>query len=710
MTPSSNTPKRNLALALALALLALLVRSRHLDWGLPDLEEEAFPLKKAFEMCGWGTGDRRWDPDTAGWPSLSFYVHMAVQHLHYGFGRLTGAFADRGDYFLQQTTWTPLAVWARAVGVLAAAVVVYVGARLGGRLAGWGGALITGVILLASPLLTRHAQLITPDILVAMFAALALASTVAVQRRGRLRDYIWAGVWIGLGVSAKYTPVLLLPVLWLAHLMRRREEGVALRRLGLDDRRLWCAAGACLVAFAGTSPFVLTDLNVLIRDVDYQVAHLQGGHFGHAAQAAGPVFYARDVLGSGLGWPAFLLGLSGMVAAAWRRRGSWSVVLAAFVVFYGVLSLLSTRFDRYMLPALLPLALGTAGWWALLQPRLRARHSSLVAIGAVAVALVAGIGPGLASARFLARQGEPSTLQQAKEWILQQRRPDGGPYLAMELYTPALPRAKQVWLRRSDPAFAKLTPAQQRRWLDIDPVKVVYLPFYTTRRGAGDFYYDLRHYLDYDYVVTSSAVRGRYEQDRARYRRQNAFYAELEAKVPDLKVFTPGENGRGPEIRFYAITPETRTRLSRSLTPISQDEFRAAAGQVVGSHFRDFVRSVAEHARERGDAKTAATYYQPLYETTPPDRRDEILPAFADAVLRSGAWAQAEPLLQRWQRLDPKNPVPTGYLGVAHHQMGLPDQAAAEYAASLELAAGSDEHAEFAAWIRQQQAELEREP
>jgi len=690
--------------------VAVLVRSRHLDWGLPDLEEEAFPLKKAFKMCGWGTGERRWDPDTAGWPSLSFYIHMAIQHLHYGFGRLSGVFADRGDYFLQQTTWTPAAVWARSVGVLASAVVVYVGARLGGRLAGWGGAVIVGVILVASPLLTRHAQLITPDILVVMFAALALASVVGVQQRGRLRDYVWAGVWIGLGVSAKYTPVLLLPVLLLAHLMRRRDEGAALQKLGLDDRRLWSAAGACLLAFAITSPFVLTDLEVLTRDVDYQVAHLQEGHFGHAAQAAGPVFYARDVLAPGLGWPAFVFGLSGLVVATWRRRGSWSVVLAAFIAYYLILSLLSTRFDRYMLPALLPVALGAAGWWALLQPWLRARHLFLVPVGVVALALATSVGPGLTSARFLARQGEPGTLQQAKEWILQQRAQDGGPYLAMELYTPALPRAKQVWLRRNDPAFAKLTPAQQRLWVNIDPVKVVYLPFYTTRQGAADFYYDLRHYLDYDFVVTSSAVRGRYEQDRTRYRRQVAFYADLDAKVPDLKIFAPGEHGRGPEIRLYAITPETRTRLRRNLTPISQDDFRAAAGQVVGSHFQDFVKSVAGHARERGDAKTAATYFQPLYETTPPDQRDDILPAYADAVLRAEAWAQAEPLLQQWRRLDPSNPVPAGYLGVAHRQLGQIEQAAADFAACLELAAATNQHADFAAWIRPQLAELADEP
>ena len=64
--------------AVGLALLGLLLRLPHLDWGLPDLPEEALPMKKALDMWGWNTGQLRLDPQTAGWPSLSFYVHLLV--------------------------------------------------------------------------------------------------------------------------------------------------------------------------------------------------------------------------------------------------------------------------------------------------------------------------------------------------------------------------------------------------------------------------------------------------------------------------------------------------------------------------------------------------------------------------------------------------------------------------------------------------------
>jgi len=690
-----------LLIALALAVVAAFLRSRHLAWGLPDLEEEAFPLKKAFEMCGWGTKTMRLDPDTAGWPSLSFYVHMLVQHLHYWTGRLSGEFADRGDYFLQQTTWTPIAVWARSVGVLASSVVVLVGARLGHRLAGWGGGLVTGLILAASPMLTQHAQLITPDILLVMFTALALERFVDIAAKGRARDYLWAGLWIGLGVSTKYTPILLAPAFYVAHLMGLHHRSVGLRALGLGDKYLWWAVLACVLVFAATSPFVLVNTGILSRDMDHQMSHLQQGHFGHDSQNPGLVFYAFDVLAPGMGWPAFLLGLTGLVAAAIRKRGSWWVLLAGLLAYYLVLSLLQTRFDRYLLPGLLPLALGVAGWWALLGPWFQARSRNMALVGVVLLALVVTIPPMIESLLFVAKQGQPGTRQLAKDWILQHR--DGnGPYLAMELYTPALPRAKQIRLRRGDPAFANLSPEQQRRWLDLDPVSSVYLPFYSTREGAADFYYDLRHYLNYDFVVTSSAVRQRYENSPARYRQQVKFYEDLETHLKDVQVFAPGPRRRGPEIRIYAITPEIRAHLKRTLPPLTRDDFRAAASAVQASHFHNFVKTVASHATERGDAKTSAAYFQPLYETLPPDQRDEFLPAYANATVHAGLWQQAEPLLRRWRRLDPANPVPVGYLGLVQRELGNPDQARVGFLACLDLAADKPQYAALTVWVRQQ--------
>ena len=313
-------------LALLVAAAAVLLRLPHLGWGLPGIEEEALPLKKAFAMGGWGGGPLQLDPQTAGWPSPSFYVHLLLHHLVYAVGRISGAFGGRADFHALQQDFTPLVLAGRALGVLAAGVIVLVAVRLGRRLAGgsWGlpAGLLAGGVLALSPLLYAESRLIAPDILLTMLAALAIARLVDIVETGRRRDYLWAAVWIGLGASAKYSPLLLVPALYAAHLLRRRREGRAAGP-GLGDRRLWWAAVACIAAFAVTSPYLVLDLAVLQRDVADQFTHLGDGHLGHEACGGISFYYLRDLLAPALGWPGLLVGMAGLGWAAWRRRGAW---------------------------------------------------------------------------------------------------------------------------------------------------------------------------------------------------------------------------------------------------------------------------------------------------------------------------------------------------------------------------------------------------
>src|SRR5262245_53626361 len=235
--------------AWALAALAVLVRVPHLAWGLPDLDEEAFPMKKAFDMWGWGRGSLDLDPRTAGWPSLSFYAHLLLQHLQFWVGRMFGAFSDRYDYFV--AAWVDrasLLLVARTLSVAAAAAVVWVAARVARRLAGLEAAWLVAGLLAVSPLLIEYSQLVTPDILAALFAALAVDRILRVHDRGLLRDYLWAGIWIGLGISSKYTPLLMIPGLFVAHALRPTANRVGLRP--------WLAIAAAGAAFALTSPYV----------------------------------------------------------------------------------------------------------------------------------------------------------------------------------------------------------------------------------------------------------------------------------------------------------------------------------------------------------------------------------------------------------------------------------------------------------------------
>jgi len=82
------------ALVVLLVLLAALgFRAWNIGWSLPAISEEAAPTHNAIEMWGFDDGQPSLDPDTVGWPALSFYVQRGLQQAHY----LVGDFDDPLD-------------------------------------------------------------------------------------------------------------------------------------------------------------------------------------------------------------------------------------------------------------------------------------------------------------------------------------------------------------------------------------------------------------------------------------------------------------------------------------------------------------------------------------------------------------------------------------------------------------------------------------
>lgn len=601
-------------LCLALAIAAVLVRLPHLGWGLPEVEEEAMPMKHALAMWGWESGRLGLDPFTAGWPSLSFYVHLLVQHLHYTVGRLTGMFSNRDDYFV--ASWLdmgPLLLLARSVAVAATAGVVWCGARLARRLAGPEAALLSGGLLALSPMLVEYAQLVTPDALVALFAALAVGRIVEIQERGAAADYVWAGIWIGLGISSKYTPVLLLPALFVAHALQTRAGGITGARR-LFEGKPWLGVLAAGLAFAATSPFLLLNLPRMLHDVGQQTVHMTQGHFGASAVPA-PIEYFVGVLPSALGWAGLVLSLAGLAWASVRVRGPWLVLAACLIPYYVGLAALKTQFPRYLLPLLMPLAVGLGGAVLALRsgPRLREGRARAIVLGLVALATL--LPAGLATWRYHVEKARPSAAHLANRFFLDDPARTRA-HIAAELLGLSLPTAR-TRDALPDGLLGRLTPSQRQRLSRRPLFDVEFLPMYTVQPELSDFYYDLRHYVDYDYVAVSQAIRDRYRADPTRFPSQTRFYDDLERYGSLAARFGPGQGARPPEVRLYRIAPEGAAALLRDRGPLELDFARISRGPLAIADFMMFVEGVARAAYARGDWAMAARYYRPMWEAAP---------------------------------------------------------------------------------------------
>ena len=655
---------------LAAVALALVLGLPLLDWGLPAVEEEAVPAKKALEMWGFATGRLHLDPETAGWPAFSFYAQLALQHVQYGLGRLTGAYADRLDYWLAwQLDPSAVILWGRGLAVALFAAVAGLGAAAGRRVAGLGGAWSTGLLLAASPLAVRHARLVGPDAWVTFFAAVTVLVLLDLLAHGRRRDYVLAAAAIGLGAASKYTPGLLAISLFQVHLERRRVEGRSLRVLGLDDRRLWLAALVCVVVFVAATPTTLLDLDVLQRDVGAQTEHMGQGHFGQQSDS-GYIYYGNHVLPAALGWPAYLAALAGLVLARFRPEARVLIWCALPLVL--VLGALGTRFDRYMLPVLPALALGPGlllGTVSLRWPRV-GRGPVLAVVVAALVAL-----PLRDAVRLVADQGHDSTQAAATAWLDVRA---AGASIATERYGPHLVTDPAIEFR-DDPVFARLDAARRRRLTGRPYRNHLVIPMYSIRPEGTAAFYDLRHFLGYDLIVTSGAVRNRYLAEPARFPRQVAFYADLERWAPLVFTAGSGEDLRGPEIRIHRVTDATRRQVRAAGEAPTVAGILARREGAGARDFAAFVAAVAYHAALAERWQQAVPYAAAMRALADPAGRPDATRRLAVARFLSGDVTGAEPLFRELADVPAEQVVALGYLGVIAEQRGDSAAAAAFY-------------------------------
>lgn len=565
---------RSWSVVAALVLLAVGLRLWHLAEGLPDFFEEAFPFRRAFEMAGWESGRIEWNPGAFHYPSLSFYLHMAAQWVQYLLGTWLGRFHHPADFYLASLVDpTPMATVARLLGVAADLATLLAVVRIGERMergAGW----LAGLLVAVSATLVRQSHGIVTDGLMTACAAWALERLLAYRADGRRAALVGAVLLMGLATGLKYPAVALaLPLVWAVW---ARERG-----------RLWAPLAlsltGALVVFASTSPYLIADLAKTQFDllrIASQVGEGQLGTFGRPSY----LYYGRTFLRD-FGWAAPLL----LAAALWglgRRtgadRGAPGVWL--FLVGFAAPMLIGrVEFERYLVPvapgaalllAVAALTLPEALVWR--GPRARDAARAVLVLAVAAPAAVAG---------FLAASvGGDTTQAQARRFVESQLRPDE--VLVSEAHGAPLRDRWEALRVTSSPAFARADTAWRGRYLARPVTRVVQIPLLVAGRavvvapapGGGTreirlfessadldrVFYEPALLRGVDWMLTSSAVRGRYEADTVRFAHQAALYRLLEQSAERVATFRSGGGVTGPEIRLYRWSDRTREALGRS--------------------------------------------------------------------------------------------------------------------------------------------------
>jgi hypothetical protein len=528
------------ALLVAVLVLALGLRLKGVDWGLPFSfinADESVVVPKAFGVARGGL-----NPQFFYYPSLFFYlvggVYLlaapALWALQHANPLAMGSFVvDPGPYFLL----------ARLVSVAAGTVSVYLLYRLGREAFGRPAGLVAALFLAVAPLHVAYSHMAVTDVTATALSLLAFLLLLQAARGGGRRRLIAGAVVAGLATSTKYNlGALVLPATIAAVFACRGEVGrrvAAGGRAALAWPRLLLARvyAPMLLAFLAGSPFIVLDPGHFLHDFLRQNRIMDRGWLGFENVGNGFWYNLETNLGGTLGVVLVVLAVAGLAWALWRHTAV-DLLLAPYALAYFVyISTWSELADRYLLP-ILPLLLLLAVRLCLeaLELRPAARR---VAAPAVAIVLAAAIVAPLAGSLTFDRElSGGDTRERAKAWL--ESNVPAGSTIATENYSAPLVRVRDEAYYRS---AGLATPGYR--------IIRLRLPAPGVPNRSHDL--DWLREKNADYVIVSSKVYDRVLAAADVYPELAAFYRRLDEQAELVETFTPGRGERGPVLKVYRL-------------------------------------------------------------------------------------------------------------------------------------------------------------
>lgn len=406
------------AAILLILLAAAVIRIHGVAFGLPSLNDPDEPLfmMTALDMLRSGNPNPGWFGHPA---TLTFYAIVLVMVAVAGIGILTGRFADT-DAFVAAAYADPSILFlpARLFFVACGVLCVWLTWRLGRRIGGARVGLIAAALLAVNSVHVAYSQLIRTDVQMSIFVLLATLASLNILERGRVRDHIAAGAFIGLGVATKWPAALIMVSPLTAALVRGIPLGRWLRPLVL-------LGAAATVTLFTVSPFLLLDHATVLQNLTGEARPMHPGATG-GGFLANLAWYLRGPLLHSLGHAGVIAAAAGIVLGLRDRRVRLAIMpgVAAFAIMISAQSLV---WERWIVPLLPFLALAIAAAVCALGDQLRARfRRPVTGFELVATALL--LVPMAAATRTSQAERTTDTRQVAAEWI-ETNAPRGGTVL-----------------------------------------------------------------------------------------------------------------------------------------------------------------------------------------------------------------------------------------------------------------------------------------
>ena len=515
-------------------LLAFGLRIWGVSHGLPyayNADENAHFVTRAIGMFG-----HDWDPNYyVNPPAYTYLVHLVL-------GAWFGGRAGVSNSFAADPTqiWVISRTIAALCGTFAVWLLYLAGARLIDRRTG----LLSAGIFAVAFLPVFYSKLALNDVPTLVGVCLGLWGAAGILRNGRLRDYVWAAVGLGLACATKYTGgIVLLPIVAAAGAQFAADCGRAGALKGIA-----LVAGLSLLCFVIANPYAVLDFPAFWDGLTHQstASGDAAGKLG-LTQDSGYAYYLWS-FGWGLGWLPLFFAVGGAVRLFFDERRLLWMLAPPIIVFVAFMGSQERYFGRWLMPVF-PFVCVLAAYAAVELADWLGRFSPALRPTFVAVAVVILCGQGfvysLHSGLVMSRE---DTRSIAREWMV--LNVPAGTKVVVE---PVVP---DQWAQDIGKPYAQISNGN--RWNKyplsrsmIDPKTGQPVTGDGVIVNIEDFERVLRPELvdvfeqqEYCYVVVGSTQRGRAEVEPEQVPNALRYYEELERRSKVAYAVSPYSKGK----------------------------------------------------------------------------------------------------------------------------------------------------------------------